>query len=504
MENVNIVLSGRSLTLILVCFTYAPVCIFCYRQLMPRLAPTAKHLASIILAAQVFVIAAAAAIPLSLQFFNMLWALGGYTWNAGEWNIPATLASTQLALVAGVSLLAAMSSPTRLDWQRLYLLGISLIFFYLALDEYLTLHEYIPNWGTYFTILGALIVLATLALAARLARAEWKWHACFLIGLAISAAGAIILDVLPAPCSSLGIMRFDGCLDTTILEESLEFLGIWLVLLGLLGHYSGIAPIADQRARRALMLLPALWISLLLVYSLIPRLEVRWLTERASVHVDSGVTVHGYRIDSGADYLALPIYASARQADYLGLGYSIHLIDQVTGESVASLDEWAGRQHGFWLFGPDYAPVFRQWMRMNIPPAAPPNRAHWIVLSLWRDGDGDFIRQTVLSSDLNQLSDTQVVLGELTIPAPPDASPADPLAHFDNGFTLDTVSLPESARPGEILNIQFTWRSDSSRQRRPHPVLAPGSRRDRRVVGLRSAATRRAPAQPSVVQWTRR
>ena len=51
-----------------------------------------------------------------------------------------------------------------------------------------------------------------------------------------------------------------------------------------------------------------------------------------------------------------------------------------------------------------------------------------------------------------------------SIPAPPSAPPAEPLAHFDNGFTLDTVSLPATAHAGDTLNINS-----------PGAATAPGS-----------------------------
>ena len=50
---------------------------------------------------------------------------------------------------------------------------------------------------------------------------------------------------------------------------------------------------------------------------------------------------------------------------------------------------------------------------------------------------------------------------ELVIPAAPAIPPASPAALFDNGFSLDAVTMPETARAGEHLNLKFTWRSDS-------------------------------------------
>ena len=70
------------------------------------------------------------------------------------------------------------------------------------------------------------------------------------------------------------------------------------------------------------------------------------------------------------------------------------------------------------------------------------------------------MRQKVLASDLNLLSETQVVLGELVLPADSPTPESVPLAQFDTGFTLDAVDMPEIARAGETLTIPFAWRSE--------------------------------------------
>ena len=96
---------------------------------------------------------------------------------------------------------------------------------------------------------------------------------------------------------------------------------------------------------------------------------------------------------------------------------------------------------------------------VEIPPQTPVNRAYWVILSLWRKNGGDYVPRMVRASDLELLSETQVLLGELVIPTEPDNLPTVPLAEFDNGFALEAVDLPDRAQPGETLNINFAWRS---------------------------------------------
>ena len=117
-----------------------------------------------------------------------------------------------------------------------------------------------------------------------------------------------------------------------------------------------------------------------------------------------------------------------------------------------------------WSRSCHFVHVYRQLMEVEIPPQTPSNRALWIVLTIWREQEGDFVRQKVLSSDHQLLDDTQVVLGELVIPAVSVTSDGAPVAVFDKGFSLAAVEMPERAKPGQSLTIGFTWRSDAQGQ----------------------------------------
>ena len=75
------------------------------------------------------------------------------------------------------------------------------------------------------------------------------------------------------------------------------------------------------------------------------------------------------------------------------------------------------RQHGFWLLGPDYEPVYGQWMEVHFPPETPTNRALSVVLTLWRKKGGEFKPYKVRASDHQLLNDAQVILGERVVRA---------------------------------------------------------------------------------------
>ena len=285
MESVELVVSAKTMTRIFVFILYVPICLFVYWRLIPRLSPTSKRLASFMLVAQVTVIV----VSLEMQSYS---SIERWLWDIKtEWNIPATLASTQLALVAGVALLTAWLARVRPAWQRFYLVATGLVFLFLALDEYLALHEGTPNWERNYTALGALVVVATVLVAVRSPRRAWIWHLCLLTGLAMSAAGGILLELLPTIRGNFGLLYFDKSLQSFHWEEFFEFLGIWLALVAILGQFSDMAPTPPPRVQRLLYTLPALWILLIFLNSLIPRLELRLLAQPATVKFESGVAI---------------------------------------------------------------------------------------------------------------------------------------------------------------------------------------------------------------------
>ena len=130
MDGGGFAVSADALIRIFVVVLYLPACLITYRWLFPRLSPTSRRLAGVMLVAQVTVIVVSLGIQSSLSIETWLWDL------KSEWNIPATLASTQMALVSGIALVTAWFARARPVWQRLYLVATGLVFMLLALDEH--------------------------------------------------------------------------------------------------------------------------------------------------------------------------------------------------------------------------------------------------------------------------------------------------------------------------------------------------------------------------------
>lgn len=452
MESAPLYITVETLTRVIFPTIYVFAGIIVYRWYMPQLSTMAKRLANVMLLAQALAIGKSIFIQPASSFDLWLWQLNS------EWNVTATLASTQLALVGIVALASAWICRQRMRLQSLYLLGIALVFLFLAYDEYFTVHEHLTSWN-YYLALGMGVVAATLLVAARSPRQSWKWHACLLAGLAISAGGAIQVERFGSVCGNYGFLYIDQCPPNTAwaLEEILEFLGIWLTLVAILGHFSSL-PLPSKRIRRTVYIMPALWIVLLIPIAPIWPVAKQALSQPAAVNFESGAGLHAYRIEKKERSLTVHLFISPEGWDFDGLGYSIHLVDQISGESIAGIHTHAHRRLEFYL-APGHVPVYRQWKRIQFPPQTPSNHALSVLLTLWRKRDDDIVYERALSSDLKLLSETQALLGELVLPADSPAPTTTPIAQFENGFTLVAAELPESAHPGANLVIPFTWHS---------------------------------------------
>lgn len=434
----------------LVFLLYAPVCLIALRRLVPSLSPALRLLAVGMLAAQILLLAA------GLQNIPRWDTVGWLVHLDQEWNIPSTFASIQLAAAGGAALLTALLARSRQTLFRLNLVVIGLLFLLFAWDEYFYLHEdNMPLKIAYVTV-GALIALASTKMALGSPPRARSWHICLMVGMAIYVFGAVVLEPFHETCLSLGAIRIDGCVRFYNIEEALEFLGVWLVLVAVLGKLTDWTGKLGAPARLSLFVLPVIWTLALVHDALLPRVELRFRARPAAVQFEHEARLLGYSLEWDETAVVLWLYPSAWRSHYRELGFSLHLIDQTSGASVASRNMHSDLQFHL-LQIPGYAHVYRQMLVLEIPPDAPKNRAYWLALSFWRERDVDYEILKVITSDHKLLGDAQVVLDDLVLPSAEAAPSSAPLAIFDGDITLSAADLPDQAMSGEALPIQFTW-----------------------------------------------
>ena len=451
--------SSEFLVRVFIFFLYVSVIPFCYWRFIPRLLPPFRILATIMLMAQaLFVVIALENHPSDIDEW-WLWHLNP------EGNIPDTFASAQLMLVGVVALAALWSARGLSAMNRLYLVIIGILFVLLAWEEFYEQRKRVfgDDWEVYGGILGAALVAASIV-GFRSLRSTWKWHIVLLAGLAMSAFGAIVVEQAQFHeiCDKTVSTHGERCLRY-FYEEPLEMLGVWLALLAVLGHFSAAAPKPRRFIYILLYLSPLLWTIVNHGPYSTREFDFRFLSQPAAIKYESKVELQAFRIDRGNKSIALRFFARVSNWEaYSGLGYSMHLVDQVTGESVAGADETAtrgklirsrGRIRTNYIFEQDIATVLPQDLAVN--------RALWIVLTTWREDGNEYVPQRIASSDRQLLSDTQVVLGELVLPGDSIAAATVQLASFDHGLSLGFVQLPAKVIPGDTLSVPFSWRAES-------------------------------------------
>lgn len=408
MDSTLFAVSAAAIDRVFVVLLAAPICIFAYWRMIPRLSPAFGVLASAALFVQALSLGMALGLlPIHSELY--------WLWDPNrEYNIPSTLASTQLALVGILALGAAWLFRSRFRGRSLYLATVGGLILFLALDEYFVLHEQLQHWKRYYAALGALLVCAALLVALRAPRSSLIWYLCFPVGLAIAGSGAVFIELIPASCGDLGFLRLDGCLNFALLEEASEFLGIWLAMLAMLGKFADAMPTPNARLRHMMTLTPAIWLLMLFVNSRIPSLELQLFAQPASVEFELAVQLRGYRVDRRADEAVhVRLFTASKRGRYVGLELELSLVAQDSGETVASQRAPAVAHSRYWMLRPGASLIYPQSLTIDMPSQAGEDGAYWIALALWREEDDELAPQKALASDLQLLDDTRVILGAL-------------------------------------------------------------------------------------------
>ena len=445
----------EALVRLVLMFPYIPVGVIVFRRLLPRLPLSSKLVAICFFLAQTLMIGLSLVIRPATPFEVWFWDLNL------EWNLLTGIASAQLILVAGIALYASWLSPRSLDLNRHYLLGVGLLAFFIALDETFAIHENFRFLEVIYTLLAPILVAVSLIVQARSPRRFRIWRIILVTGLLTSGLAEIGLEQLQhiQICGKVGPVTLSQCLKTYYLEEPLGFLGIWLMLVAVLGHLSEIQDSSRSRVLPVALAILALWTLVLYLASPVRNSHPPERATPASVISESGPEIVGYQLDANGQHPAIIVYFPHGLA-LSDLGYSVHMIDMASQNSVASHNAHFNKRHKVSLRKHDYKPLYQQTPEIAMPLDLPANRAFWFVLAVWRERDGEFYRDKIVSSDLPLLGETQVILGESVLPAVSASVTSPPLARFDNSYLLQVADLPDSVIAGDPLPITFAWHSD--------------------------------------------
>ena len=431
---------------------------FAWRYLYPNLPPASKALATVFL-----VLFAALTINSELSYqpdidFKRTWRI------SREWTVPARVQSLQLALTGLVSLLNALLAWRRDRLASVYFLTLAAAFGFLGYLDYFN-NAIDPGWHEVYALAGALLVLLLLVITKVMSSGGGQWVrqrgllVCIPAGLVIGALGALGLDSIEVQISAWAQSSWGQRLKTSLLEESLEFLGMWLALVAISGLFAALA----ASRRLDYLVLAIAMVGLLAAFALpVPLKEQKTYVIETQVQFEGDNQLRGYTVQhvAGGGKINVHAHLSPGPAGFEGLGYSIVLIDQASRAALKTDDDRADASLDDWQTA-DFRTVYRQWTDLDIPPAPAQSRALWLALALWRDVDGQYLPLQILSSELQTLGDSHVLLDEFVLRgAAQNPPPSDYLARFDNGFSLERAELPERAKIGEPLSAHFAWRAD--------------------------------------------
>lgn len=339
-----------------------------------------------------------------------------------ERNLPTTLAAIQLGVAGVFALYHARTLLKGWNWGGAYWLLIGVVLMVMGIDEYAEIHEQFPNWKYVYGAVGIVVVAATIAIFRRQWRGQKLAPALILGGLALMAAGGMVIE---------DFVIFRGCFDVTVIdcyrlqifEELFEILGGTLVLVGVMEHTLREAGRAQAPQVARFVIAGALsWVILLAAYQfLLPAVEARWLATPVSVqYLDGRLELVGYRVaeepltpNSGTLSVTLYWRANGRQDDEYGM--SVHMEEFPDLVNVTQTDvPMSSPPATAWLPGQ----IVPQVVVIPVPADIQAPRDYWLLMTIWARPWYDYNYLTITASDRELLSTETVILHTVHVAAP--------------------------------------------------------------------------------------
>ena len=404
-------------------------------------------------------------------FFNLdLEFAGGALFSSAQY--------TAVALVAALNALRA--SASRIP-QRLYWGAFTLLFAWLALDEFFALHEGILFWRGAYTI-GGVAVVGMALLAYWLAfRGHTELSVPLVVGLIMMGTSGVLLDavtndhvlvvagvemrwllwfscdgIIPVPCRYMNELSFS--------EEFLEMAGVSIVLASLISYTESTHGAEARRGLRwAFAAATSAWLIFFVGYLWIaPTIGSALRARSAQVeYLDSDLALVGYFLSGDVlrpgDELTATLYFRANKPLDEDYRLAVQLIPRYGEEAIAQADF----QLGEWQY-PSSAWIpglsVRNRVHLYIPQEVITPQAYWLVARVWHESRA----VALASADRQEVGPGSVVVADVVVlsdraPLPP------PIAsdyRFEMGIHLVGYALPESAASGGVLPLDFWWETE--------------------------------------------
>lgn len=396
-----------------------------------------------------------------------------FTDPSGEKNFSALFNTSLLMFVALVAVtLLYRALREREVVTSMYWACASLLFAFLAVDEYFSIHEGIVFWRGGYLILGGIVGLFSLYMIISKRISHPRILLMFIFGLGVMGVSGVVLDafstqnLLDIGSLELGFVRCDGtflgvmCRDYSNTEETFELFGaltMWLSLMALITQQ--YQPTTKTYAYRFVYTLGLGWIfSLLAIFWVLPTVQVQFIPDKTTEYGD--LTLQGFQANrttvSPGDTLNVTVYMRANRNLSTDYSMSVHLFTRPDATSLTQDDMELGNFNyptRAWIPQLTVANHFR----LNIPLDAPTQAGYQLVAILWEETPENLI--PVETTMLPLYADgTTIVLDSVVIP--PTSIPASPDSDsftFEAGFGLSGYQIPQSVTVGEPLNAQFWW-----------------------------------------------
>lgn len=398
-----------------------------------------------------------------------------------EFVAGALFSAAQYSAVAALAAINAVRTPALRPPQRLYWGLLALLFLWLALDEFFSLHEGVLSWRSAYTLSGVAVVGIALLAYWLGFRKHAELGIPLLIGLIMMGISGVLLDavtndhvlivagvemrwllwfscdgLIPVPCRYINDLGFT--------EEFLEMSGVSIVLASLISYAeSAQGTKAWRNMRWAFVAVVSTWLAFFTTYLWVaPTVGNALLAQRVRVeYLDGSLAFTGYRLSADVlrpgDRIATTLYFRANQPLDEDYRLAVQMIPRYGGEPIAQADfqlgEWQYPSSA-WISGLSV----RNRVHLRLPQEMATPQAYWLVAQVWHED-----REVAISTaDRQEVGTNGVVVTEIAVlsdhtpPPPPIASDY----RFEAGMRLVGYALPEAAASGGTLPLDFWWAAD--------------------------------------------